>query len=147
MQTAKRLIRLSEYPGWSVFAGHTGNLLVLSGSGSSLLLLPIFITNFVYTTSLRNIQYWGVIRFICRFNDPRTGRTDFDSGNRLPVMNSQSRVLIAKLPSIAVAAINLARVIQIAWLLFNQMTVNRNKNGILAVSEFQAKRSDNTQLD
>ena len=39
-------------------------------------------------------------------------------------MISQSRVLIARLPRFAVAAIDLARVIQIVWILFNQMTVN-----------------------
>ena len=33
------------------------------------------------------------------------------------------------------------------WLLFNQTTVNGDKNGILAVFEFQTKRADNTQLD
>ena len=43
-------------------------------------------------------------------------------------MNSQSRVLIAKQPSFAVAAIDLARVIQIVWVLFNQITVNGNQN-------------------
>ena len=64
---------------------------------------------------------------------------DSYSGNRLPVMNSQSRFLIARLPSIAVAAIDLARVIQIAWLLFNQTTVNGDENGILAVFEFHGQ--------
>ena len=47
-------------------------------------------------------------------------------------MNSQSRTLIAKLPSFAVAAIDLARVIQIVWLLFNQMTMNRDENMIFS---------------
>ena len=40
--------------------------------------------------------------------------------------------LIARLPSFAVAAIDLARVMQIVWLLFNQTTVTR----ILAVFDF-----------
>ena len=62
-------------------------------------------------------------------------------------MNSQSRILIANLPSFAAAANDLARVIQIVWLLFNKTTVNGDKNGILAVTEFQTKWSDNTQLD
>ena len=48
-------------------------------------------------------------------------------------MNSQFRVLIPRLSSFAVAAIDLARVIQIVWLLFNQTTVNWDENGILAV--------------
>ena len=47
-------------------------------------------------------------------------------------MNSQSRALIAKLPSFAVAAIDLARVIQIVWLLFNQMTMNGDENMIFS---------------
>ena len=51
-------------------------------------------------------------------------------------MNSQSRVLIARLSSFVVAAIDLARVIQIVWLSFNQTTVNGDENGILAVFEF-----------
>ena len=70
-----------------------------------------------------------------------------DSGNRLPVMNSQSCILIAKLPRFAVAAIYLARVIQIIWLLFNQTTVSGDENGILAMFEFQTKWSEYTQLD
>ena len=62
-------------------------------------------------------------------------------------MNSESRVLIARLPSFAIAVIDLARVIQIVWLLFNKTTVSRDENGILAVFQFQTKWSDNTQLD
>ena len=48
-------------------------------------------------------------------------------------MNSQFRVLIARLPKFAVAAIDLARVIQNVLLLFSQTTVNGDENGILAV--------------
>ena len=52
-----------------------------------------------------------------------------EQGALIPVINSQSRVLIARLLSFAVAAIDLARVIQIVWLLFNQTTVNGVKTG------------------
>ena len=54
-------------------------------------------------------------------------------------MNSQSHVFLARLPRFAVAAIDLARVIQIVWLLFNQSTINGDKNGILAVFKFHGQ--------
>ena len=54
-------------------------------------------------------------------------------------MNSQSRVLIARLPSFAAAAIDLARVVHIVWLLFNQTAVNGDENVILAVLEFHGQ--------
>ena len=50
-----------------------------------------------------------------------------------------SHVLTARLSKFAVAAIYLARVIQTVWLLFNQMTVNRDENRILAVFEFHGQ--------
>ena len=63
-------------------------------------------------------------------------------------MNSQSRILIARLSSFAVSAIDLASYyLKIIWLLFNKTTVNGDENEILAVFEFQTKLSDNTQLD
>ena len=40
---------------------------------------------------------------------------------------------LARLPRLTVAAIDLERVIQILWLLFNQSTVNGDKNVSLAV--------------
>ena len=45
-------------------------------------------------------------------------------------MNSKARVLIARLPCFAVAAIDLKRVIQIVWLLFNQTTINVDFNNV-----------------
>ena len=62
-------------------------------------------------------------------------------------MNLQSRILIANLPSFAVAAIDLLRVIQIVWLSFNQTTVNGDENIFLAVFQFQIKRSIIMPLD
>ena len=56
-----------------------------------------------------------VYNLFADFDYPRIGRIDSDSGNRLPAMNSQSYVLIARLLSFAVSAIRLARVIQIVW--------------------------------
>ena len=61
------------------------------------------------------------------------GRIDSDSGNWLPVMNSQFRVLITILSSFAVAAIDWASVFQIVWLVFKQTTEIGDEKGILAV--------------
>ena len=70
-----------------------------------------------------------------------------EQGALIPIqeIDCRSCVLIARLPSFAVAAIDLARVIQIVWLLFNQTTVIVDKNGILAVFEFHGQ--NNTKLD